>query len=158
MLSNMYSIRILTTEKGYRKLCNYINDYLQYNYLVNNSSELLDENKLNEKNLYICYRKNGLIYCGVEEIKNNSNMDKALNNVIDKLRNTNEPFKIVKFDLDNFQYSIMESKNTPTMLSDITIGFDDEYTKKNMYAIKHKNIRENEEEILKKLFNELECD
>lgn len=158
MLYNEYSLRMLTTEKVYKKICNYINDYLQYNYIVNNESELLDENKLNQKNLYICYKKDGLIYLGVEEIKYNSNMDKALESAIDKLQSSNEPFKIVKFDLDDLQYSIIENKNTQIEVADIPLGFDDEYAKKSMYSIKHSNIRENEKEILEKLFNEMEVD
>lgn len=133
MMNDSYSLRLLTTNEGYKKLLQIINDYLQYNYIVNNESELIDYNSFYEKRADVFYKQNGLVYVGIEDIKQNSNIDIAFNKAILFLYQKGIPYKFAKFDLDELQYTVRENTNAKSIMSNIMIGFDDEYTKKAMF-------------------------
>ena len=133
MIQDGYSLRLLTTNEGYKKLMQTINDYWQYNCIVANESEVVDFNVFYEKNAEVFYKQNGLVYVGIEKIKQNSNMDIAFNKAILFLYQKGIPYKFAKFDLDELQYTVRENTNAKNIMSNIMIGFDDEYTKKVMF-------------------------
>lgn len=147
MLKNGYSLRVLTTNEGYRKLMQIVNDYLQYNYIVNNESELTDYNKFEEKNADVFHKQNNLVYVGIDKVEHNSYTDIAFTKAILFLYEKGIPYKFSKFDLDELQFTVRANSNSKTTMSNIMIGFNDEYTKRAMFICRSPKINVQEMEV-----------
>ena len=140
------SVKLVTTKNGYKTFNNCINEYLEYNYIVSNYSELTKVNKFALNNLDRKYENDKLMYIVINSTDENSYLDKALDYGLKKLEDKHIPYKVEKINKEN-KYCIVKINDTKdNSLADINMGFINEEDA--MLFIKHYyNAKEIQNEI-----------
>lgn len=139
------SIKLVTTKSGYKTFNNSINEYLEYNYIVNNYSELTKVNKFALNNLDKKYENDKLLFIGINSIDENSYLDKALDYALKKLEDKQIPYKVEKVSREN-KYCIIKVNDTKdNSLADVNMGFADDET--TLFIKQYYNAKELRNEI-----------
>ena len=124
---------------------NCINEYLEYNYIVNNYSELTKVNKFALNNLDKKYENEKLLFIGINSIDENSYLDKALDYALKKLEDKQIPYKVEKINKEN-KYCIVKVNDTKdNSLADVNMGFADDET--TLFIKQYYNAKELQNEI-----------
>lgn len=139
------SVKLVTTKNGYKTFNNCINEYLEYNYIVNNYSELTKVNKFALNNLDKKYENEKLLFIGINSIDENSYLDKALDYALKKLEDKQIPYKVEKINKEN-KYCIVKVNDTKdNSLADVNMGFADDET--TLFIKQYYNAKELQNEI-----------
>jgi len=117
------NIKILTTKNGYKIFNNCINDYLVYQCVVNNYSEVSTINKFELNNSELKKEYGKLVFIEVEKLEDNMYLDRAIQYAITNLKKKGIAYKIEKIDMDKRIYINAINKTKDCDLSRVILGW-----------------------------------